>query len=360
MRKGRPLLAALAGLLATAAGADSPRAADPVTDPFFAPAQGDTRAVLILNDGRVAAKRYAPGYSDGNRFISWSMAKTVTAMLLGELVGDGRLQLDAPAPVAEWRGPGDPRGSITLRHLLTMSSGLRHTEVGEPIENSDTNQVLFVGGTNGMAARAIAQPLEARPGEKFEYSSLTSVILSEIIARTLTASRDPRVRAEAYRRFAGERLFRPAGIRSAVPEFDGAGTQVGGSIIHMSLPDWGRFGMLLLDGRSLEGREVVAPEWLRFMKTPASTKTGYGGQTWLNRAGAGERPMFPGAPPTVASAEGHLGQHVTVSPDSGRGRGVVVVRLGNTPEANFRVGNELIADTLVRRFPRTRRPAERE
>ena len=354
MRLGRPLLAAALALFAATATADVPRSADPVADPFFAPGQGDARAVLILDDGRIAAKRYAPGYSDGNRFISWSMNKTLTAMLVGELVEDGRLSLDAPAPVAEWRGPGDPRGAITLRHLLHMASGLRHTEVGRPIQNSDTNRTLFVGGTREMAARAIAQPLEARPGTRFEYSSLTSIILSEIVARTLTPSRDPRVRAEAYRRYATERLFAPAGITSAFLEFDGAGTQVGGSLVHMTLPDWGRFGMLLLDGRSQEGRPVVSPAWLAFLKTPSPAWPGYGGQTWLNRPRPdGSGPMFPGAPATLASAEGHLGQHVTASPDSGSGRGVVVVRLGNTPDAAVRPDTVLIARTLVRRFPRS-------
>ncbi|HEX8382176.1 MAG TPA: serine hydrolase [Sphingomonas sp.] len=352
MRKGRVLLAAMLGLLATGSRADPVASPDPVLDPFFAAEQGDTRAVLILDDGRVVARRYGPGYSDANRFISWSMNKTLTAMLVGALVADGRLRLDAPAPVAEWRGAGDARGEITLRHLLTMSSGLRHIEVGEPIEHSDTNQVLFVGGTRDMAARAIARPLESRPGEKFEYSSLTSIILAEIVTRTLTPSRDPRTRAEAYRRFATARVLAPAGIRSAFLEFDGAGTQVGGSLLHMTLPDWGRFGTLLLDGRGLAGLPVVAPDWLAFMKTSAATNPGYGGQTWLNRARAGLTPMFPGAPATVASAEGHLGQHVTVSPDSGTGRGVVIVRLGNTRETGSRVGHRLIGRTLARHFAR--------
>ncbi len=354
MRKGRLLLAVTLAALAVTSSATSVPVDWTVADLFFEPGQGDTRAVLILNDGRVAAKQYAPGYSDANRFISWSMNKTVTAMLVGELVADGRLRLDAPAPVAQWRAPGDPRGRITLRHLLTMSSGLRHTEVGEPVEDSDTNQVLFVGGAGDMAARAVEQPLEAAPGTKFEYSSLTSIILSDIVARALTPSRDPRARALAYRRFATERLFAPAGIASAFLEFDGAGTQVGGSLLHMTLPDWGRFGMLLLDGRGLAGTPVVAPAWLAFMKTPAATSPGYGGQTWLNRAAPGKRPMFPGAPDTVASAEGHLGQHVTVSPDSGSGRGVVIVRLGNTPDTPVRPDTLLIARTLARGFPRAR------
>ena len=294
-----------------------------------------TRALLVLVDGCPALTAYAPGYSDANRIISWSMAKTVTAMLVGVLVSDGRLSLDAPAPIAEWRRPGEPRGRITLRDLLQMRSGLRHTEVGNPIENSDTNQALFVHGTNAVAAYAIGQPLEAAPGTRYEYSSLTTVILSEIVTRTLTPSRDPRVRARAYRGFAQARLFGPAGVTSAVLEFDGAGTQIGGSIIRMTLADWGRMGLLLLDGRNAEGQEVIAPAWLAVMKAPSPTNAEYGGQTWLNRPSGVEakNAMFPSAAPTVAAMRGHLGQLVVADPAGQGRRGTVVVRLGHNPDA---------------------------
>jgi CubicO group peptidase (beta-lactamase class C family) len=326
----KSLLVAAMMLLSIVA-ASAPAAAPSPIDPLFAANQGETRAVLMLRDGRVVAKRYAPGYSDANRFISWSMAKTVTAVLVGELVADGRLALDDPAPIAEWRGQGDPRGAITLRHLLHMSSGLDHTEVAEALQASDTNQVLFVSGTGQMAARAISKPLEAAPGSTYEYSSMTSIILAEIITRTLTASKNPRERARAYRTFAEERLFKPAGITTAVLEFDGAGTQVGGSIIHMSLDDWGRFGSVLLDGRGPGGVEIITPYWLRFLRTPAPTDGGYGGHLWLNRPRPkGSDPaLFPGqGPPTLHAAIGHLGQYVIVSPD----QKLVLVRLGKTQD----------------------------
>ena len=314
--------------LAVASAAPSQRPADPL-GPLFAPDLGDTRAALLLRDGKVVEKRYAPGFSDANRFISWSMNKTVTAVLVGALVADGKLKLDAAAPIAEWHGRGDPRHAITLRHLLNMSSGLRHTEVGEPVEASDTNQVLFVTGTQHMAADAIAQPLEAAPGAKWEYSSLTSLILAEIVTRTLTPSHDPRVRASAYRAFAQARLFGPAGMTSPMFEFDGAGTQIGGSLLYMTLDDWGRFGELLLDGKAAFGAQVIAPDWLDFMRRPAGTTGEYGGQTWLNRpAHPGTEIMYPGAPQSSYSAEGHLGQHVVVVPEYR----LVAVRLGNTHE----------------------------
>jgi CubicO group peptidase (beta-lactamase class C family) len=330
--RGKSLLS-LAALLATAGATQTPA---PIATLFV----GDTgtRAALLVEDGRAIAKWYAPGFPDANRFISWSMAKTITGMLVGELVADGRLKLDAPAPIAEWHTPGDPRRAITLRMLLQMRSGLEHIEVGDPIEASDTNQVLFVGGTQDMAAWAIAKPLDFRPGSTFEYSSLTTIILSEIITRTLTDSHDPRVRARIYRDFATERLFGPAGVTSAFLEFDGAGTQIGGSLIYMTLDDWGRMGKLLLDGKGADGQQVVSPEWLAFMKTPSPANPEYGAQTWLNRPG-GRDPegptLFPGhGPESVVAMVGHLGQYVIAGEGTraGREHDIVLVRLGKTQD----------------------------
>ena len=307
---------------------------------LFSPDQGEARAALIIQNGQITAKHYAPGYSDANRFISWSMAKSVTAVLIGELVADGKLSLDGPVPFAEWSKLGDPRGAITLRQMLNMSSGIDHTEGLDPkdgaggVLKSDTTANLFVNGTNDMAARALAKPLEAKPGSKYEYSSMTSLMLSELITRTITNSKDPRTRAAAYRAFAEERLFKPAGITSAVLDFDGAGTQIGGSILYMTLEDWGRFGSLLLAGKGRDSGQVITPEWLAFMRTPSATDGGYGGHIWLNRARpkGSDLALFPGqGPDTLFACIGHLGQYVIVSPD----QQLVVVRLGKTNDGDM-------------------------
>jgi len=351
MRKGSWLFMAVVASVARAVGL----AAAPADrlDSLFAPDQAAARAALLIVDGKVIGKRYAPGYSDANRFISWSMAKTITGMMVGELVADGRLALDAPAPVAEWQAPGDPRRAITLRQMLGMASGLRHTEVGDPIENSDTNQAEFVSGTGAMAAYGIAQPLEATPGTKFEYSTLTSIILAEIVTRTLTPSRDPQTRARAYRDFAQARIFGPAGVTSAFMEFDGAGTQVGGSLIHMTLDDWGRMGGVLLDGKGADGGVIVAPEWLAFMKAPTRLNPEYGAQTWLNNRpiGGREPALFPGqGPSTAAAMNGHLGQLVIAA--EAKGHRMVLVRLGNTPDSRNRTLMDALGAIVARVLPK--------
>ncbi len=320
--------------------ADSPvdRAAlDARIDPLFTdPAQAETRALLVMRYGDVVAERYGPGYSAETPLISWSMEKSVTAVLIGMLVADGRLQLDDPAPIPEWQSPGDPRRDITIRNLLHMASGLDHTEGLDPDEpgeiyDGDTTRMLFLDGADDMARYAESRPMEARPGEKFEYSSATTVILGDIIARELTKSSDPRIRMEAVRRFAEGRLFEPLGMASAVIEFDRAGTMIGGSIMHATARDWAKFGEFLRTGGSIGGAQLIPRKWITFMRTPSVTNAVYGGHIWLNaRAGADGLPiLFPDeAPPSTFAALGHLGQYVIVSPE----QGLTVVRLGKTQD----------------------------
>ena len=300
----------------------------------------ETRAAIVVHDGRMVAERYAPGYHENTRFISWSMAKTITAVMIGILIADGRLQLDQPAPVPEWQRPGDPRGEITLRQLLQMRSGLRHTEAGNPIYESSEVRMLFLDGRDNMAAWAEAQPLEAEPGRQWEYSSNTTVILADIATRALTPSADPVMRRRAMADFLRSRLFEPAGMTSALPEFDRSGTLIGGSLIHATARDWAKFGELLRNGGAVKGAQLVPRAWIAFMTTPNPRNAGYGAQTWLNRPQADTgKPEFPGAPASVFAAQGHLGQYVLIAPR----QQLTVVRLGRTDEDKLLPVREQIA-----------------
>lgn len=289
----------------------------------------ETRALVIMRGGEIVVERYAPGYDRNTRFISWSMAKSVTAVLIGLMVADGRLALDAPAPVPDWQRPGDPRGAITLRHLLHMASGLQHTEKGDPIYASDEVRMLFLDGRDNMVRYAASQPLEAEPGSKFEYSTNTTVILSDIITRQLTDSKDPEVRRRAMLDYMRGRLFEPLGITSMVPEFDAAGTMIGGSIIQGNARDWAKFGEFLRNKGSIAGNQFLPRGWVDFMLTSSPRDPAYGGHIWLNKPRpAGRSPvLFPdNGPPSVFAALGHLGQFVIVSPE----QRLTIVRLGKT------------------------------
>ena len=291
-------------------------------------AVGDTRALVVMHAGQVAAERYGADYRPDTRFVSWSMAKSVTAVLIGMLVADGKLALDDPVPLPNWRRPGDPRGEITLRHLLQMRSGLRHTEAGDPIFESDEVRMLFLDGRDDMAAYAEAQPLEAEAGAKFEYSSATSVVLADLAARALAPEGNANARADAVSAYLSERLFDPLGMDSAVPEFDAAGTLIGGSLIHATARDWARFGEFLRNGGSHRGSQLVPRSWIEAMTSASPRSPDYGFQLWLDSGEAeGRDVLFGGksAPGTVA-AVGHLGQYILVSPR----QKLTVVRLGKS------------------------------
>jgi CubicO group peptidase (beta-lactamase class C family) len=328
------------------AGAPRDQLAREIDDLFTKPGLGETRAVVVMAGGKIAAERYGAGYTRDTRFISWSMAKTVTSVLIGMLVADGLLALDAPAPVPQWQRQGDPRGEITLRHLLQMRSGLRHTEAGDPPYESAEVRMLFLDGRDNMAKWAEEQPLEAEPGKRFEYSSNTTVILADIAARALTASDTPEARRKAVADYLQQRLFGPLGMASMVPEFDASGTLIGGSLMHATARDWAKLGEFLRrKGAAPGGEQLVPQRWVEAMVIPSPRSPHYGFQTWLNRkvAEGEESPLFPDrAPASLFSLIGHMGQYVLVSPS----QRVTLVRLGHSDSAERPPMLQQAADVL--------------
>ena len=83
---------------------------------------------IVVKGGEIVYERYHPLDSPDQATSSFSVAKSFTSAIVGMLIGDGRLELDAPAPVEEWQADGDPRQEITLEDLMRMSSGLEWEE----------------------------------------------------------------------------------------------------------------------------------------------------------------------------------------------------------------------------------------
>ncbi|WP_235927634.1 serine hydrolase domain-containing protein [Sandarakinorhabdus rubra] len=329
--------------------ATAPASALPAADAFFTdPALAETRALIVLQDGKRLYERYGSGIGPGTRLISWSMAKSITATLIGELVGDGRLELDTPAPVPEWRD--DPRGRTTLRQLLHMASGVKHLEAGPAPERSDTNRALFADTSADIYKAAVAEPAEVPPGTRFQYNTLTSHILARLVSDFVAGPKaTPDQRRRAVRTFINERLAAPAGMASLLCEFDPAGNFYGGSLCHATARDWAAFGQMYLDRGVVAGVQVVRPDWVTFVTTPSPTNPGYGGQFWLNRKpvdGKDEDLFWRAGPADAFAAIGHLGQYVIVVPS----RRLVVVRLGKTQDEDLQPVRDALA-RLVNAFP---------
>ncbi|MEJ0059208.1 MAG: serine hydrolase [Terricaulis sp.] len=92
------------------------------------PDLGETRAVLIVQGGRIVFERYGEGYSAETRLISWSMAKSITHALVGAAVLQERVDIDTPLSSPHWQA-NDPRAAITWRSFLTMTDGQRWSEI---------------------------------------------------------------------------------------------------------------------------------------------------------------------------------------------------------------------------------------
>ncbi|QMW23456.1 serine hydrolase domain-containing protein [Sandaracinobacteroides saxicola] len=302
-----------------------------IADRFFADRRlAETRAIVVLKDGVPIYERYAPGYNATTRLIGWSMSKSITATLVGQLVGEGKLSLDAAPVFPEWAN--DARRAITLRHMLHMSSGLSHRESSPQPELDDTIRILFTDRAQDAARWSKAKPLEAAPGARYEYSTATSILLADKVQRTLSPGlTNPEARKKAMRAALISRLMIPAGMPSLLCEYDNAGTMHGGSLCHATALDWARFGQLYLNKGVASGQQVVPAAWVDFVGTPAATDSGYGGHFWLNRRRPAGRDvaLFPTQGPADAyAAIGHLGQYVIIVPS----KRLVVVRLGKTQD----------------------------
>jgi len=295
----------------------SPQLAEAL-DQAFAPDTG-SRAIVVVKDGRIVAERYGEGFSAETRFLGWSMAKSVNGTLIGTLVSQGILSLDAPAPVPSWQGAGDGRQRITLRQLLTMTSGLSFSETYVP--GDDATAMLY--RQDDMAAYAATRPMEAPPGTQFSYSSGTANILSHILFDAAGGS------AKAAYDFARTHLFEPAGMTSAVFQPDATGSPVGSSYVYMTARDWARFGLLYLGGGTLGWQRIVSADWVAEASRPAKLADGstvaYGMQFWLNGDGTAATPLrYPHCPVDMYFAKGHNDQFAAVMPS----RNIAVIRLG--------------------------------
>jgi len=278
---------------------------------------GETRAFLAVQNGVIVAERYNDGYTATDTFPSWSKAKSITQALIGILVRDGKLDIKAPAQVADWQGEDDQRSAISLDQLLRMSSGLSWAEDYVDAGVSNVIEMLFGEGASDVAAYAAQRPLAHAPGSQWLYSSGTSNIVARIAADAAGKSGD------AFQAFMFEELFKPLGMRSPLPKFDAAGTFVGSSFCYCTARDFARFGYLYLRDGVWDGQRILPEGWVDYARTPTPQPEdcedlGYGAHWWLGICGEGS-----------FSANGYEGQFTVIVPQ----KDLVLVRHGKSLDA---------------------------
>ena len=292
----------------------------------------NTHAVVVVHKGKIISEKYAEGFGPTSVLMGWSMTKSITNALIGILVKQGKLQVDAPAPVASWRG--DDRKNITLNHLLQASSGLEWSESYFLPGASFHNMFIL---SDDKAAYAAGRKLQHKPGEFFEYSSGTTNILSRIIRESVGENN--------YHRFPYEHLFSKIGMHHALMEVDPSGTFVASSYGYASARDWARLGLLYLHDGMWNDERILPEGWVKYSTTPApaAPKQEYGAQIWLNLGEKGNPPNveYPGLPHEAIIFDGFEKNFVVIIPS----KQLVIVRLGVTHNRNFSLA-KLVAGVL--------------
>lgn len=271
-------------------------AVDEAVDASFADGgEPRVRAVVIIHGGKLVYERYSPNPADGPTKVmpSFSMAKSFTSALVGILVREGRLEVDAPAPVPAWSADEDPRAAITLDDLLRMSSGLEWIE-GADQPDSD----LVAAVTSGDAAVYVSsKELSDDPGTEFLYNSGNTILIDRIMADEVGAGGE-------FRAFMDAELLDRIGIDPMHVEFDRAGTWLGAYAADTTALDYAKFGLLYLRDGVWDGERILPEGWVEYSRTPSATNPEYGAGWWLD-------PERPG----VFYAVGVDGQVITVDPE---------------------------------------------
>lgn len=280
--------------------------------------------LLILKNGEIVTERYRYGRTEDARFLSFSMAKSVTSLLIGIAVSQGAIaSLDDPAAKYVKDLAGSPYGETTIRHLLRMSSGLVFTERYDG--QDDVARLALSVSTGQPSVISVLRSVADRHspgGSKFVYASAET----EVLGRVLTAATGRSIAS-----LTTEWLWQPIGAeRDAFWRTSQDGQEVAYAYFNASLRDWGRLGLLLANDGKAGDRQIVPREYLLdatdptrqpapFMPRRATPYAGYGYQFWL-------MPLRE----RTFSMQGVYGQAVMVQPSTG----IVVVQTAVYAGAN--------------------------
>ena len=252
--------------------------------------RANIHSLMCIKGGEVICECAHPGYSVNTWHLSHSMSKTVTGIAIGMLVDDGKLDVNAHlCDIFPGRNYKDPNfEKITVKHLLTMTSGIKFSEAGSVTESRWSD--AFFSSSCGF-----------EPGTDFAYNSMNSYILATIVVK---------ITGKSLTEFLDERLFGPLHIKNRFWEKSAEGIEKGGWGLYLSCESWAKIGYMMLSGGVFEGKRILSEEWVseshkRQAKTPDSvSKFDYGYQLWSSCQGSDY--LF----------NGMLGQNVWICPDN--------------------------------------------
>jgi len=272
-----------------------------------------TTAFLVIQNDELLYERYFDGYDETSVQTSFSMAKSFASALMGMAIDEGHIK-SVNEPITNYIPElleKDVRfESITIRHLLTMSSGIKYEEGGDLpwSEEADDTKTYY---STDLRELALNCEIEGEPGEYFEYNNDNPLLVGLILERATGMS---------VARYLQEKLWKPMGM-----EADGSwslDSSVSGfekmeSGVNARARDFGRFGMLFAEEGSWEGKQLISRGWMdKSTRVDTSTDPSQDYQYfwWVDTPEGKDH----------FSARGKYGQYIYVAPE----RDLVIVRLG--------------------------------
>jgi CubicO group peptidase (beta-lactamase class C family) len=275
-------------------------------------------SVRVYRWGCLVAEDRGATLNRSQTFESWSMAKSVTSLAFGRAMATGLISPDDPVgalvPEAD-----RAHGALTLRELLTQSSGL--------LWNGFRDYNVFTNNRDRLHD-ALTLPPVRKPSTYFEYAQSPVALLAETVARAT---------GEDVVAYLQRELMDPLGIAAGSWSWtrDDQGRVLGYMGVQMRPDDYGRLGELLRRGGLWRGKRLLSQEYLSEATSPSPTNGCYGWLIWTNggqpcigarvtKRSVDDNREFPGLPADLYNFSGLFGQLVTVMPT----QGIVVVRTG--------------------------------
>jgi CubicO group peptidase (beta-lactamase class C family) len=265
----------------------------------------NSTGLMIVRGGRIVTEKYWSGWTQQTSNPIFSSSKSLTATLVGMAIEEGTIKSvnqSASDFVASWKGT--PKAAITIRHMLTMTSGIR---VGAAAVSSDVDAF----------EQTAALPLEHQPGTFWAYNTPVYRMLLRIIEIAAKESID----AFTVRKLAG-----PLGMSASKWDCEPApDNKTNCTWYRSSLRDMSRFGLLVLRRGRWEDRQLISEGFLKESTSTSQTlNESYGYLWWLNGKASYRLPaaargvqrgmMWPDCPPDAVGALGAMDKKIFIVP----------------------------------------------
>lgn len=282
---------------------------EPTLDEMAAWAQArKSNALIVVHKGRVQVERYWHGTAPDMLINGRAITRSVTPMVLGFAVADGKLDLDDPIGryIAEWAD--DRRGEVTVRQLAQNVSGL---EVAPqlPVTQVYGNKDLCLVYCGNVVRAALDYDYAIPPGTRFESAQENMQLLALVIER---ATGTP------IQTLLSERVWKKIGAADAAFQFDRPGGVARVMCcMRATARDWTRLGVLISQGGAWQGAQVLPKGWVEVMASPSARNPNFGLGLWLGSPHVALRTYFEGQPGFVPQSEPYLADDVCIMEGGG-------------------------------------------